>query len=154
MPKVLRFEELEVWQAAKVVVLDAYRLGRTGALARDYGFKDQLQRAAVSVMSNIAEGFERGGNREFIQFLYIAKGSAAEVRSLVHIGTELGYIGEADRVRVIEELSSIGRQLGGFIKYLEATAPLPRRANSRGGCAPVQGSRRKIEDPDRTDRAS
>ena len=149
-----RFEDLPVWQeAARLFELTDDFIENAPPRMRA-SFRDQLERAVLSVSNNIAEGFERGGNREFIQFLYIAKGSAAEVRSLVHIGTELGYIGEADRVRVIEELSSIGRQLGGFIKYLEATAPLPRRANSRGGCAPVQGSRRKIEDPDRTDRAS
>ncbi|MDB6169572.1 MAG: hypothetical protein JWM88_2436 [Verrucomicrobia bacterium] len=86
------FEELEVWRLAKTVVTAVYRVTRRGPIARDFGFKDQIQRAAVSVMSNIAEGFERGGHRELIHFLYIAKGSAGEVRSLVHVAEELGYV--------------------------------------------------------------
>ena len=123
MSSASHFEELEVWQAAKAVVVEAYRLSRSGTLAKDYGFKDQFQRAAISVMSNIAEGFERGGNREFIQFLYIAKGSAGEVRSLAQIGTELGYLTESEKTDFMEKLSSVGRQLGGFIKYLERNLP-------------------------------
>lgn len=114
-----QFEDLEVWQAAKKVVLDVYRLAREGPLAKDYGFKDQLLRAAVSVMANIAEGHDRGGNREYVHFLYVAKGSAAEVRSLVHVAKELGYLTDAQRTELLEQLTGIARQLGGFIRYLE-----------------------------------
>lgn len=67
MGQTKQFEDMEVWQAAKQVVLEVYRLTRDGALAKDYGFKEQLQRAAVSIMANIADGYERGGNRELIQ---------------------------------------------------------------------------------------
>ena len=124
MGRTKQFEDIEVWQAAKQVVIDVYRLTRDGALAKDYGFKDQFQRAAVSVMSNIAEGCERGGNRELIQFLHIAKGSAAETRSLVHVGRDLGYLSETQRASMLEQLISISRQLGGFIRYL-ARGPKP-----------------------------
>ena len=113
-----QFEDLEVWQAAKKMVLDVYRLTRDGPLAKDYGFKDQLQRAAVSVMANIAEGHERGGSREYVQFLYIAKGSAAEARSLVHVGKDLGYLSDQQQVALLDQLAGIARQLGGFIRYL------------------------------------
>lgn len=119
MGQTKQFEDMEVWQAAKQVVIEVYRLTRDGALAKDYGFKDQFQRAAVSIMANIAEGYERGGNRELIQFLYIAKGSAAESRSLVHVAKDLGYLSEEQRSGMLERLVSIGRQLGGFIRYLE-----------------------------------
>lgn len=119
MGQAKQFEDLEVWQAAKQAVIEVYRMSRDGALAKDYGFKDQLQRAAVSIMANIAEGYERGGNRELIQFLYIAKGSAAETRSLVHVAKDLGNLSEEQRSAMLERLVSIGRQLGGFIRYLE-----------------------------------
>ena len=119
MGQTKQLEDMEVWQAAKQVVTEVYRLTRDGALAKDYGFKDQLQRAAVSIMANVADGYERGGNRELIQFLYIAKGSAAQTRSLVHAAKDLGYLSEEQRSSMLERLVSIGRQLGGFIRYLE-----------------------------------
>jgi four helix bundle protein len=129
MGQTKQFEDLEVWQAAKQVVIAAYRLTRDGALAKDYGFKDQFQRAAVSIIANIAEGYERGGTRELIQFLYIAKGSAAETRSLAHVAKDLGYLSAEQQARMVEQLVSIGRQLGGFIRYLEQSPP----ARSAGG---------------------
>ncbi len=119
MGQTKQLEDMEVWQAAKQVVTEVYRLTRDGALAKDYGFKDQLQRAAVSIMANVADGYERGGNRELIQFLYLAKGSAAQTRSLVHAAKDLGYLSEEQRSSMLERLVSIGRQLGGFIRYLE-----------------------------------
>jgi four helix bundle protein len=123
MGQAKQFEDLEVWQAAKNVVVQVYRLTRDRMLAKDYGFKDQLQRAAVSIMANIAEGHERGGSREYIQFLYIAKGSAAEARSLVHVGKDLGYLSEQQRSDILDQLVGIARQLGGFIRYLEKGPP-------------------------------
>ena len=131
MGQTKQFEDMEVWQAAKQVVIEVYRLTRDGALAKDYGFKDQLQRAAVSILANIATGYERGGNRELMQFLHIAKGSAAETRSLVHVAKDLGYLSEEQRSTMLERLISIGRQLGGFIRYLEKgpTPMSPTRAS-------------------------
>lgn len=123
MGQTKQFEDLEVWQAAKQVVIEVYRLTRDAALAKDYGFKDQLQRAAVSIMANIAEGYERKGSRELIHLLHIAKGSAAETRSLVHVAGELGYLSDGHRSGMLARLVSIGRQLGGFIRYLEQGPP-------------------------------
>ena len=131
MGQTKQFEDMEVWQAAKQVVIEIYRLTRDGAVAKDYGFKEQLQRAAVSIMANIAGGYERGGTRELIQLLYIAKGSAAETRSLVHAGKDLGYLSGEQPARLLEELISIGRQLGGFIRYLEKGPPPPSGGDSR-----------------------
>ena len=113
------FEDLEVWQDAKAIVVTVYRVTDKPPASRDFGFKGQIQRAAVSFMSNIAEGFGRGGNREFIQFLYIAEASAGEVRSLVHVAGELGYMAGEDKVSLLARLTTVSRQLGGFIKYLE-----------------------------------
>jgi len=131
MGQTKQFEDMEVWQASKQLVIDVYRLTKDGALAKDYGFRDQIQRASVSIMANIAEGYERGGRRELIQFLYIAKGSAAETRSLLHVAKDLGYLSEEQRSGMLERLVSIGRQLGGFIRYLEQPQQPPQGGDAR-----------------------
>ncbi|MGB5218278.1 MAG: four helix bundle protein [Smithella sp.] len=87
--KIERFEDIESWKEARSLVTDIYKLF---ASVKDYGFKDQIQRAAISVMSNIAEGFDRNSNKEFIQFLVIARGSVSEVRSLCYAAFDVGYI--------------------------------------------------------------
>lgn len=94
------FEELHIYQRARELTNTIYSLTRKDAFARDRGLVDQIRRAAVSIMSNIAEGFERGGANEFIQFLYIAKGSCGEVRAQLRIACDQGYIqsGEHDRL--------------------------------------------------------
>jgi len=79
------FEDLEVWKEARRLTNEIYGATRNDGFSKDFGLRDQIQRAAVSIMSNIAEGFERGGNQEFIQFLYIAKGSCGEVRAQLHV---------------------------------------------------------------------
>jgi len=79
------FEDIEAWQKARQLTKRIYEITKKGALAKDYGLKDQIRRASVSIMSNIAEGFERGGNKEFIQFLSTAKGSSGEVRSQLYV---------------------------------------------------------------------
>ena len=84
-----RFEDIEAWKEARTLVKEIYQFFGD---VKDYGFRDQIQRAAVSVMSNIAEGFDRGSNREFIKFLIIARGSVSEVRSLGYAALDIGYI--------------------------------------------------------------
>lgn len=91
MGSVGRFEDLIAWQKARVLTRDVYRVTRVGAFARDFGLCSQMQRAAVSVMSNIAEGFERKGSAEFCQFLTIAKASCAELRSQLYVALDVGY---------------------------------------------------------------
>ena len=127
MATVLRFEDLDVWKEARSLVKAVYLFTRTGAVARDFGVRDQLQRAAVSVMSNIAEGFERGTNKESVQFLHIAKGSAGEVRSLLYAACDIGYLAETDFKTLSDSALSISRRLSNFIKYLQGrkTAPKP-----------------------------
>lgn len=84
-----KFEDLICWQKSKNLAVEIYKNFLTN---KDYGFKDQIQRAGISVSNNIAEGFERKSNKEFSQFLYIAKGSCGEVRSMLHVAKELNYI--------------------------------------------------------------
>ena len=87
-----KFEDIEVWKLGREVVKAVYGLTSKGAFAKDWGLKDQIQRAAVSVTSNIAEGYARRGNKEFVKFLWISKGSAAEVQSQLYHARDLGYI--------------------------------------------------------------
>ena len=90
--KVKKFEELIAWQEARKLARMVYEVTSDGCMSRDYGLKDQIQRAAVSVGSNIAEGFERLGNKEFSRFLWIAKGSAGEAVSQLYTAMDIGYI--------------------------------------------------------------
>ena len=117
MAKVQKFEELKIWQVAREVAKRVYELTRWGEFAKDYGLKDQIQRAAVSIGSNIAEGFERRGNKEFIKFLWIAKGSAAEVASQLYHAKDLGYITD----EVFTSMYNKTKQIGGMIFKLIAT---------------------------------
>ena len=100
-------------------MLFIYRQTSQKPFSIDYGLKDQIQRASVSVMSNIAEGFERGGNKEFLQFLFIAKASSAEVKSLAYIACDLGYIDEKSFDIIQNETTSLSRQIAGFIRYIK-----------------------------------
>ena len=90
-----RFEDLEAWQIGRELTNRIYAITRVGPIAKDFGFIDQVRRAAVSVMNNIAEGFDRGSNKDFVKFLFIARGSAAEVRSLLYVALDQGYVIEA-----------------------------------------------------------
>jgi len=92
--KIEKFEDLLAWQKAWELTREVYRITREGAFARDYGLSGQIQRAAVSIMSNIAEGFERGNPREFHHFLSIAKSLCAEVRSQLYVASDAGYLDE------------------------------------------------------------
>lgn len=113
--KISSFEDIIAWQKAKELSVAVYRFT---AQSKDYGYKDQLQRASVSVMNNIAEGFERQTNKEFKQFLYIAKGSCGEVRSMVRLGEALGVVAPKEGAYLVELSMEIARLLSGFIKKL------------------------------------
>ncbi len=109
------FEEIKAWQKAKELSVITYKIFSS---SKDYGFRDQIQRAAVSVMNNIAEGFERKGNKELSRFLYISKGSCGEVRSMLQLGLELGYISKVDYDRMYLLSVDISKMLAGFIRAL------------------------------------
>ena len=110
--KIRRFEDLGVWQKARDLAVAVYRITQDGRFARDFGLRDQIRRAAVSVMSNIAEGFDRYSRPEFRNFLSIARGSASEVRSQLHLALALGYITQSEFDRLNELCWEIARMLG------------------------------------------
>ena len=114
------FEEINAWQNARVLVKDIYAMTRRGDFCKDYGLKDQIQRAAVSICSNIAEGFERRGNKEFVNFLWIAKGSAAEDCSQLHNARDLGYITDDQFKSIHDSAKQIGGMLFNLITVLSS----------------------------------
>jgi len=113
--KIERFEDVIAWQKAKELTINIYCLFES---SKDYGFKDQIRRASVSIMNNIAEGFERKSNKEFKQFLYIAKGSCGEVRSMLILAKELNKIDKCKTKNLIALSEEISKILSGFIKAL------------------------------------
>lgn len=120
MATLASFEELSCWRLAQQLAKQVYQLSRTGPLQKDIGLRDQLRRSSVSVAANIAEGFGRGGTKEFVSFLVIARGSAAEVRSHLLIAAELGYV-SADRLAELEDLEDhLSRTITNLIRYLSS----------------------------------
>lgn len=113
--RIERFEDILAWQKAKDMTVIIYRLFEQ---SKDYAFKDQIQRASVSIMNNISEGFERKGNKEFAHFLYIAKGSCGEVRSMLIPAKELNTIPDKDFEQLFVQSEEISKMLSGFIKKL------------------------------------
>jgi four helix bundle protein len=99
---VKNFEDLNVWKQARQLTQEVYRLTKTEKFLKDFGLRDQIRRAAISVMSNIAEGFERGGNQEFVQFLYVAKASCGEVRSQLYVALDQGYATTNDTEKLLQ----------------------------------------------------
>jgi len=108
------FEDLEIWQDARALTRAIYQLTRDPKFSKDFGLRDQIQRATVSIMSNIAEGFERGGNQELIQFLYVAKGSCGEVRSQFYVAMDQGYVDP----KLVDDLLTSLKRLSVMIKHL------------------------------------
>ena len=95
--KVKNLEDLEIWKDARMLIRIIYRITREPKFSKDFALRDQIQRAGVSIMSNIAEGFERGGNQELVHFLYIAKASCGEVRSQLYVAVDQSYLTQKDR---------------------------------------------------------
>jgi four helix bundle protein len=119
MGSVQRFEDLEAWKKARQLRRAIRTATRTEPFCRDYKFCAQITDAALSVMSNIAEGFERDGNAELRQHLYIAKGSVGEVRSQLYAALDDGYIDQATFDRLMEQAMEVIRLIRGFIRYLD-----------------------------------
>lgn len=114
------FEDLLVWKKARLLTQWVYGITKNGPLSADFGLKDQIQRASVSVMANIAEGFERGSRKEYRQFLNIAKGSCGEVRSLLYIIQDNGYYSEQDIRNIQNESIQISKMLSALMLKLKA----------------------------------
>ena len=114
MSGVKRFEDLIAWQKSRELTREIYSISRTENFARDYALVSQIRRAAISIMSNIAEGFERRGRGEFHQFLSVAKASCAEVRSQLYIAFDVGYIEQHTFDRIMAHAEEVGRIIGGL----------------------------------------
>jgi four helix bundle protein len=113
------FEKTDVWKESRELVKFVYKLTNGTQFRKDHGLVDQVRRASVSVLSNIAEGFERGSNAELMHYLYVAKGSAGELRAQVYVALDQGYITQADLLKVRERCMNISSQTAGLIKYLK-----------------------------------
>ena len=121
MAKIERFEDIQAWQKARVLNRKIYEVTGEGGFSKDFSLKDQIRRAAISIMLNIAEGFARRSNKEFRQFLYIAHGSAAEVQSALYIALDRSYINESDFNILYLDVEEASKMIAGFIKYLGTT---------------------------------
>ena len=118
MAKIERFEEMEAWKCARRITQLIYQISSGGAFAKDFALVDQIRRAAISIMSNIAEGFERNGDREFVQFLTISKGSCGEVRAQLYVALDQKYVDASKFAEIEGKLVETSRMLSGLIKYL------------------------------------
>ena len=124
-----RFEEIEAWQKTRQLTANIYKSTASGLFARDYGLRDQIHRAAVSSMSNIAEGFERDGNKEFLQFLSIAKGSTGEVRSQLYVALDTGYLNQPHFNELFANAEDASRLIAGFMRYLQQSELRGRKSS-------------------------
>lgn len=115
MTSVKNFEDLDIWKESKTLSVQVYSIFKNHT---DFGFRDQIQRASISVMNNTAEGFERKSDKEFIRFLKIAKGSSGEVRSMLWIAIEIDYLNEDIAKDMIEKYYALSSKIGRLINYL------------------------------------
>lgn len=131
MTTIQRFEDLEVWKKARLFAKHIFDLSNMGFFAKDYKLKNQINRSAGSIMDNIAEGFERGGRAEFINFLTIAKGSCAETRAQLYRRFDRNYYSEEELKIHLESGEEIGKMIGGLINYLNKSEVKGRKFKDR-----------------------
>jgi len=129
-----RFEDLQVWQEARDLAPETYKIVNRQPFRTDLGLRDQITRAAISTVSNIAEGFERGSRTEFVQFLHVAKASNGEVRSQLYVARDQEYIDEGKFSEMQASPLSLSRRLAKFIGYLER---FPNNSRTRRAPAPL-----------------
>lgn len=122
MATLARVEDIRAWQKARDLCRLIYQISSQAAFAKDYALRDQIRRAGISILSNIAEGFGRGGNREFIQFLGQARGSAVEAKSQLYIALDCSYISQGQFDSLYQLITEIEKLLAGFIQYLQQAA--------------------------------
>jgi four helix bundle protein len=113
-----RFTDIEAWQKARELTCEIYRVSNRGLFSKDFGLRRQIRDASVSVMSNIAEGFDRNGTAEFVQFLAIAKGSVAEVASQLYVAMDQKYVSAAEFDQLIALANETGQKIGALMNYL------------------------------------
>jgi four helix bundle protein len=122
MNKIEKFEDIVAWQKARILTQQIYGCSKVGTFARDFGLRDQVQRASVSTMANIAEGFERGGDKEFIQFLSTAKGSCGEVKSHLYVAMDQSYVSKEQFTGLYQQADEVSRLVAGFMGYLQQSS--------------------------------
>ena len=122
MARIERFEDIEAWQSARELTRMVYSASRQERFAKNFRFCSQIQSAAVSVMSNIAEGFESQSNKMFISYLYRAKASAGEVRAQLYVALDQEYVTQSQFEALYAQATQTSRQIAGFIRYLQHTA--------------------------------
>lgn len=126
MATITKFEELECWQTARELTRRVYKLSSTGAFSKDFALRDQMRRSCVSVMSNIAEGFESRTRPLFLEFLGRAKGSSGEVRAQLFVALDAGYLGE-DEFQILRDMSEkISSQISRLSTYLKSAPEVDR----------------------------
>ena len=118
MASIRRFEDIEAWKLARSLTNRIYDVTSKAEFSRDYGLRDQIRRASISIVSNIAEGYERDGDREFLQFLFIAKGSCGEVRAQLYLANDRAYISAEEFSELSSDALRLSRVLSGLIRYL------------------------------------
>ena len=129
MPAIEHFEDLQVWQLARTVTAKIYTCSKNAPFSRDFGLRDQMQRAAVSILSNVAEGFERRSDNSFHQFLSIANGSTAELRAQLYVALDQGYIPRQKFDELRDDVVRIGKMLASLMSYLRNSPPRDRKTD-------------------------
>jgi four helix bundle protein len=119
MAKIKKFEEIKSWKKARALTKQIYEVTSIGSFTRDFGLKDQIRRASVSILSNIAEGFERGGDQEFIQFLAVAEGSCGEVRAQLYVALDQCYLAQESFETLSKTAIEVSELISGLMKYLK-----------------------------------
>jgi four helix bundle protein len=119
MAKVEKFEDLDAWKAAREITRLIYSVSSNGNFAKDFALTNQIRRSSISILSNIAEGFERNGDKEFIQFLMIAKGSCGEVRAQLYVALDQEYVSKNSFAEIESRLTETSRTISGLVKYLK-----------------------------------
>ena len=124
-----RFEDIEAWRRERELTRRIYQVTSQATFSRDFALRDQMRRAAVSILSNIAEGFERGGDKEFRHFLSMAKGSAGELKAQLYVALDTGFLSQEEFDELYALAAETGRLIGGFMRYVTA----PDVKNSKSG---------------------
>ena len=134
MGKIQRFEDIEAWQNGRDLKRRVYEFSRSVEFAKDFALREQIRRAVISVTANIAEGFERGGNKEFMQFLSTAKGSCGEVRDHLYTALDEKYITKQSFEEAYDSAVRVSRMISGFIAYLQQSELRGPKFNRKPVC--------------------